>query len=85
MVTPITLPDFIARWQRSTLTERSASQWHFNQLCEVLAVQRPADVDMDGSFYTFERGAHKSAGGEGWADVWFKGHFGWEYKGKRKD
>ena len=23
--------------------------------------------------------------GRGWADVWKRGHFGWEYKGKRKD
>jgi hypothetical protein len=26
-----------------------------------------------------------ATGGEGWADVWKRGHFGWEYKGKRKD
>ena len=25
------------------------------------------------------------SGGEGWADVWKRGHFGWEYKGKRKN
>jgi hypothetical protein len=25
------------------------------------------------------------AGGKGWADVWMKGHFGWEYKGKHKN
>ena len=24
-------------------------------------------------------------GGRGWADVWMRGHFGWEYKGKHKD
>jgi len=34
----------------------------------------------------FERGRDpKQTGGEGWADVWKQGHFGWEYKGKRKD
>jgi len=27
----------------------------------------------------------KTGGGDGWADVWKRGHFGWEYKGKRKD
>ncbi len=26
----------------------------------------------------------KAGGGEGYADVWKRGHFGWEYKGKRK-
>jgi hypothetical protein len=29
----------------------------------------------------FERGARKT-GGNGWADVWQRGCFGWEYKGK---
>ncbi len=27
----------------------------------------------------------ESGRGEGWADVWKKGHFDWEYKGKGKD
>ena len=27
----------------------------------------------------------KTEGGDGWADVWMRGHFGWEYKGKHKD
>jgi type II restriction/modification system DNA methylase subunit YeeA len=29
--------------------------------------------------------ATKTSGGEGWADVWKRGYFGWEYKGKRKN
>ena len=32
-----------------------------------------------------EKGATKYGGGDGWADVWKKGHFAWEYKGKHKD
>ncbi len=28
-----------------------------------------------------ERGAKKMDDGDGWADVWFRGHFAWEYKG----
>ena len=27
---------------------------------------------------------HKTGGGEGWADVWMKGKFAWEYKRKRR-
>ncbi|MGX6648803.1 class I SAM-dependent DNA methyltransferase [Maricaulaceae bacterium MS644] len=27
----------------------------------------------------------KEGGGDGWADVWKRHHFGWEYKGKKKD
>ncbi len=45
----------------------------------------PTDADPKGEWYAFERGATKTTGGEGWADVWKRGHFGWEYKGKRKD
>lgn len=79
-------PDqFIEKWHASTLKERSASQSHFNDLCKLLGVENPTDVDPKGEWYCFERGASKTAGGEGWADVWKRGHFGWEYKGKRKD
>ena len=81
----ISAKDFIARWRASKLTERSASQSHFNDLCEVLGEPKPTDVDPDGTWYTFERGAKKTGGGDGWADVWKKGHFAWEYKGKHKD
>ena len=31
-----------------------------------------------------DRGVRKSGGGQGWADVWMRDHFAWEYKGKRK-
>ena len=33
----------------------------------------------------FERGARKDIGGDGWADVWKRGCFAWEYKGRRAD
>jgi len=79
------LPTFIAKWQRSALTERSAAQQHFLDLCAVLGEPTPATADPDGTHYTFERGARKTGGGTGWADVWKRGYFGWEYKGKRKD
>lgn len=79
-------PDqFISKWKAAELKERSAAQSHFIDLCRVLDEPAPTDVDSTGSWYAFERGATKTTGGEGWADVWKRGHFGWEYKGKRKD
>src|SRR5687768_15337495 len=81
----MTPQQFITKWKRATLSERSACQQHFLDLCELLGQPKPADVDSDGSWYTFERGVHKTSGGQGWADVWMRGHFGWEYKGKHKD
>ena len=77
--------EFISKWRASTLTERSASQQHFLDLCELLGEPKPADVDPFGESYCFERGARKDSGGDGWADVWKRHHFAWEYKGKRKD
>ena len=81
----ITPDRFIAKWRAAELKERSAAQEHFIDLCRLLDEPTPAEADPSGTFYAFERGATKTTGGEGWADVWKRGHFGWEYKGKRKD
>ncbi|MCW5852467.1 MAG: class I SAM-dependent DNA methyltransferase [Anaerolineae bacterium] len=81
----LTLPEFIARWQTATLSERAAAQSHFRDLCEVLGQPHPAAVDQSGAFYTFEKRVVKTGGGEGYADVWYRGHFAWEYKGKHKN
>src|SRR5687767_12218512 len=79
------LSQFIAKWGRSTLTERSASQQHFLDLCDLIGHEKPAAADPTGESFTFEKGAAKSSGGQGWADVWKRGVFAWEYKGKHKD
>ena len=76
---------FITKWRASALKERSASQEHFIDLCRLLGEPTPAEADPSGETYCFERGAHKDAGGDGWADVWKRHHFAWEYKGKRAD
>ena len=79
-------PDaFIAKWRRSELKERSAAHEHFIDLCRLLGEPTPADVDPAGEWYCFERGARKDTGGDGWADVWKRGCFAWEYKGQRAD
>ncbi|MTE01994.1 class I SAM-dependent DNA methyltransferase [Paracoccus sp. YIM 132242] len=76
---------FIGKWQNVQLKERSASQAHFIDLCRLLGVEDPVTADPKGDWFTFEKGAGKTTGGEGWADVWRKGCFAWEYKGRRKD
>ncbi|HEX5736031.1 MAG TPA: DNA methyltransferase [Blastocatellia bacterium] len=81
----MTVSEFIAKWQRVELTERSASQQHFLDLCELFEHPKPADLDPLGEWFTFERGADKHGGGKGWADVWKREFFGWEYKGKHKN
>jgi len=76
---------FIRKWSKSNLSERSAAQSHFNDLCELLGHPTPAEMDPAGEFFTFEKGAAKRGGGEGWADVWKRGFFGWEYKGRDRN
>jgi REP element-mobilizing transposase RayT len=82
---------FIAKWSRVTLSERSASQQHFIDLCRLLGQPAPAEHDATGAEYAFEKGvavtdgaSRGAKGGSGYADVWWRGKFGWEYKRKDK-
>lgn len=81
----MTAEAFIAKWSQVELTERSAAQAHFLDLCELVGHPKPQEADPKGEWFTFERGASKHGGGDGWADVWKKDFFGWEYKGRHKD
>lgn len=80
--------EFAAKWSGSTRTERAAAQEHFIDICRMLDVSTPNDADPTGDWYAFEKDAEKSGGdedGSGFADVWKRGHFAWEYKGKKKN
>ncbi len=81
----MTPEDFVERWARANLREQQAAQSHFNELCHLLGVQTPTQADPEGKFFTFEEHVTKDSGGAGRADVWYKGRFAWEYKGKQKD
>src|SRR5579862_401388 len=74
----MTPQEFIVKWQRANLSERSAAQQHFLDLCDLLGQPKPAAADPDGTWYTFEKGVETTAGGKGWADAWMRDHFGWE-------
>ena len=73
--------EFITKWSESTLGERQAAQSHFLDLCRLLEVEGPVDADTSGEAYAFEKGAQKTTGRSGYADVWKQGAFAWEYKG----
>jgi len=81
----LSLPEFIRRWKDSELTERQGSQSHFIDLCGILNEQDPAAADPKGDDYCFDRHVNKTGDDKGFADVWKRGFFGWEYKGKHKD
>ncbi len=44
----MTPPQFIAKWQRASSSERTACQQHFLDLCELLGQPKPAEADPDG-------------------------------------
>lgn len=81
----MTPQEFVAKWRGNTSTERQASQQHFLDLCALVGHPTPAELDPDNKFFTFEAGATKQSGGQGWADVWYRGHFAIEYKGPDKN
>ncbi len=66
--------EFVQRWSASRGTERATSQEHFIDLCRLLREKTPNEADPNGDFYAFEKGARKTDG-DGFADVWLKGHF----------
>ena len=80
----MTPQEFIHKWTVSMLKESSAAQEHFIDLCRLLGERTPAEADPEGAWYCFEKGATKYGGGDGFADVWMRDHFAWEYKGKHK-
>src|SRR5206468_109857 len=81
---PMTPHQFIAKWQTADLSELSACQQHFLDLCELLEHPKPAEVDPTGKWFTFEKGVDASDARKGWADVWLDQKFGWEYKGAQR-
>jgi hypothetical protein len=81
----MTPSEFAAKWSAATVKESAGAEEHFIDLCQMLGHPTPTQADPTGEWYAFEKGAEKTEGGDGFADVWKRGHFGWEYKGKKKD
>jgi hypothetical protein len=96
----MTAAEFKRKWSRYQGKETSAYQGHFDDLCRLLGQQTPAEADPSGSdFFCYQKRVVKDAelfnleespdAGEpterGFADVWKKGCFAWEYKGKKKN
>src|ERR1017187_3784964 len=96
----MTASEFKKKWSRYQGKETSGYSEHFNDLCRLLAEPTPAEADPSGSdFFCFQKRVVKDAelfdlhetpdasepAERGFADVWKKGCFGWEYKGKKKN
>ena len=76
----MTPEQFIGHWSPGGggygMNERAGAQPHFIDLCNVIGVQSPNDADN----YSFEYGAKLFDGKRGFADVFKRGAFAWEYK-----
>jgi len=71
---------FVEKWERVTLNERAVAQSHFNDLCHLLGQLGPIEADPDGTYYRFEKPLTKVGGKAGFADVWRKDRYAFEYK-----
>ena len=78
----MTPQEFISKWKHVDLKESASAQQHFLDICVLIGHPTPAEADPTGQNFTFEAGADKAHGGQGRADVWKRGCFAWEYKGK---
>jgi hypothetical protein len=76
---------FAAKWRGVTTTEKASAQEHFIDLCRMLGEPTPHEADPIGAQYAFEKRVSKAAGGDGFADVWKRDFFAWEYKGRNNE
>ena len=96
----MTPAEFKKKWAKFSGKETSAYQSHFDDLCRMLGLPTPIEADPTGEdFFCFQKGVIKDAElvhftdatgavrkiEKGFADVWRKGCFGWEYKGLHKN
>jgi hypothetical protein len=72
---------FIQTWTNNDLTERAGAQSFIEDLCTLLDLDKP----RSSADYSYEKGATKDGGKQGWADVWKRDHFGWENKKPGRD
>jgi type II restriction/modification system DNA methylase subunit YeeA len=77
--------ELVHRWSGSRLGERQGAQQHFLDICAALGEKPPAHHDQTGESFTFEKHVSKALGGTGYADVWKRNFFAWEYKGPHKN
>ncbi len=73
---------FVDKWRHVELNERAACQEHFLDLCRLIDHPTPAEDDPTGERFAFEYSVTKQDSTSGMADVFKRGYFGWEYKGK---
>ncbi|MBS1225149.1 MAG: SAM-dependent methyltransferase, partial [Proteobacteria bacterium] len=83
VISPETVHSFISIWCASMLKERRAVV--FQPALRTTGCLPLAIADPRGEWFTFEKGAKKTGDGGGWADVWHRHYFAWEYRDNTKE
>ena len=81
----MTPEQFAATWREWNGKESGAYQEHFNDLCTLVGHGTPAKTDPSATWYCFQKSVAKDTGRPGFADVWYGGRFGVEYKSPSDD
>ncbi len=85
----MTPEQFITKWRGTPLGEEQGYQLHFRDLCKMLGHPEPdsSGIAENGEPFQFQWSLKKTSGAQGYADVYYGGHFAIEYKtpGKYKD
>ena len=78
--------DFRFKWHGYQGTEPQHYQAHFNEICEIVGVEKPSD-DLENQDFEFQKSAPTPGDRNGIADVFLRDHFVMEYKkpGKNLD
>ena len=98
---PMTPAEFKKKWAKFSGKESAAYAEHFNDLCRMLGLPTPIEADPTGNDdFCFQKRVAKDAElfdfdtsgsaepvkhDRGFADVWKRDCFGWEYKGPGED
>ena len=82
----MTPEQFVTKWRDTSLRERQSYQSHFNDLCRLVGHEAPGGDGFTetGETFVYEYSLKKGSGGQGFADVYYEGHFAIEYKSPGK-
>ena len=82
----MTPEQFVTKWRDTSLRERQSYQSHFNDLCRLVGHEAPGGDGLTetGETFVYEYSLKKGSGGQGFADVYYEGHFAIEYKSPGK-
>ena len=81
--------EFVAKWSRLQQKETALYASHFDDVCRLVGHATPTEHaaahDPTGAIFSFQTSTVKRGGQKGFADVYFRDHFIWEYKGPHAD